>query len=99
MEKLLIMSNFSFCHSVFKFLLLQWRQKASICGKGFKSGTFPNFENIYIPGDNDIGGEGRDLITQRKVNKFQHHFGNITDIIKFSFIDYIKVSLQWCLSC
>ena len=31
-EKLPIMSNFSFCHNVFKSLL-QTRQKASICGK------------------------------------------------------------------
>ena len=30
-----ILSNFSLCHAVFKGLLLQRRQKASICGKGF----------------------------------------------------------------
>ena len=32
-EKLLIMSNFSFCHNVFKSHLLQMRQKASSSGK------------------------------------------------------------------
>ena len=32
-EKLLIMSNFSFCPNVFKSRLLQMRQKASLCGK------------------------------------------------------------------
>ena len=34
MEKLLVLSNFSFCHNVFKSCLQQRRQKASVCGKG-----------------------------------------------------------------
>ena len=34
MEKLIIMSNSSFCQNVFKMCLLQTRQKASLCGKG-----------------------------------------------------------------
>ena len=38
MEKLLVLSNFSFCYKVFKSCLLQWRQKASICGKGLTRG-------------------------------------------------------------
>ena len=33
-EKLLIMNNFSFSHSVFKRLVSQGRQKVSLCGNG-----------------------------------------------------------------
>ena len=35
-EKLLIMSNLSFCFNFYKSCLLQRRQKASICGKPLK---------------------------------------------------------------
>ena len=31
---MLVLSNFFFCHNVFKSRLLQRRQKASICGEG-----------------------------------------------------------------
>ena len=34
MEKLLVTSNFSFSHSVFKRLVSQGRQKVSLCGNG-----------------------------------------------------------------
>lgn len=50
-------------------------------------------KTIYIPGDNDIGGEWRDFMTERKVERFERHFGNMTDIIKFGFIDYIKLHI------
>ena len=36
-EKLLIMSNFTFNHNVFKSRLLLLRQKASACGKGLRA--------------------------------------------------------------
>ena len=36
-EKLLVTSNFSFSHSVFKRLVSQGRQKVSICGNGLKT--------------------------------------------------------------
>ena len=35
-EKLLVLSNFSFCHNFFKSRLLQWRRKASTSWKGVK---------------------------------------------------------------
>ena len=35
-EKLLVTSNFSFSHSVFKRLVSQRRQKVSLCGNGLK---------------------------------------------------------------
>ena len=37
-EKLLIMSNFSFSHSVFNRLASQGRQKVSLCGNGIEDG-------------------------------------------------------------
>ena len=36
-EKLLVKSNFSFSHSVFKWLVSQGRQKVSLCGNGLTS--------------------------------------------------------------
>ena len=36
-EKLLVTSNFSFSHSVFKRLVSQGCQKVSLCGNGLKS--------------------------------------------------------------
>ena len=39
-EKLLVLSNFSLCHDVFKCRLLQMRQNASIGGKGLTSSKF-----------------------------------------------------------
>ena len=36
-EKLLVTSNFSFSHSIFKRLVSQGRQTASLCGNGLKS--------------------------------------------------------------
>ncbi|XP_052068551.1 uncharacterized protein LOC127707834 isoform X2 [Mytilus californianus] len=47
-------------------------------------------KKIYIPGDNDIGGEGRDFRTQKKVDRFVKNFENITGVSTFGFIDYIK---------
>ena len=41
-EKLLVMSNFSFSHSVFKRLVLQTCKNQGLFGKGLN-------ENIYIP--------------------------------------------------
>ena len=50
-EKLLVMSNFSFSHSVFKRLVSQRRQKVSLCGNGLTHnasflGEISTFENI-----------------------------------------------------
>ena len=48
---------------------------------------------IYIPGDNDIGGEGRDYKTQWKVNRFEENFEKITGLVNVEFVDFIKVML------
>ncbi|CAG2210329.1 uncharacterized protein LOC143045029 isoform X3 [Mytilus galloprovincialis] len=47
-------------------------------------------KKIYIPGDNDIGGEGRDFRTHKKEERFVKHFENMTGVSTFGFIDYIK---------
>ena len=39
-EKLLVRSNFSFSHSVFKRLLSQGHQKVSLCGNGLNARLF-----------------------------------------------------------
>ena len=44
-----------------------------------------------IPGDNDIGGEGRDFRTPFKVKRFERHFQNITGFDRHGFIDFMKV--------
>lgn len=56
--------------------------------------THSYVKHIYIPGDNDIGGEGRDFVTQQKKDRFEQHFQSIVDIIKHNFIDYIKLDLH-----
>ena len=47
-EKLLVMSNFSFSHSVFKRLVSQGRQKMSLCGNGLKSYAGPKRINLWL---------------------------------------------------
>ena len=42
-EKLLVTSNFSFSHSVFKRLVSQGRQKVSLCGNGLKAS-----KNLFV---------------------------------------------------
>ena len=52
-EKLLVTGNFSFSHSVFKRLVSQRHQKASLCGNGLTSKKVEAYENI-------MGGGGED---------------------------------------
>ncbi|OPL21002.1 hypothetical protein AM593_07986, partial [Mytilus galloprovincialis] len=52
-------------------------------------------KKIYIPGDNDIGGEGRDFRTHKKEERFVKHFENMTGVSTFGFIDYIKLDMQF----
>ena len=39
-------------------------------------GNFPKVvrTNVYVAGDNDIGGEGGDPITEEKIRRFKDHF-------------------------
>ena len=42
-EKLLVMNNFSFSHSVFKRLVSQGRQKVSMYGNGLRVNLLPKY--------------------------------------------------------
>ena len=60
-EKLLVASNFSFSHSVFKRLVSQGRQKASLCGNGIKiyktsSKIYQNFDDLQAGKDSLLSG-------------------------------------------
>ena len=48
---------------------------------------------IYIPGDNDIGGEGVDPVTISKMDRFDKHFGPVKAVYSgLSNIDIVPVS-------
>ncbi|XP_025080618.1 cell division control protein 1-like isoform X2 [Pomacea canaliculata] len=49
---------------------------------------------IYVPGDNDIGGEGGDVRTPGKIRRFESHFENTTGVVKVHFLDFIKLNWQ-----
>ncbi|KAJ8318830.1 hypothetical protein KUTeg_003921 [Tegillarca granosa] len=51
-------------------------------------------KKIYVPGDNDVGGEYRDMRTEKKVDRFVKHFEELLGIVKFGFVDYIKLDLR-----
>ncbi|KAK6170039.1 hypothetical protein SNE40_018526 [Patella caerulea] len=53
-----------------------------------------NSKVIYIPGDNDIGGEGRDFKTFKKVSRFENHFGNVSGVVNTRFIDILKLDIS-----
>ena len=48
---------------------------------------------IYIPGDNDIGGEGVDRVTLKKISRFDEAFGGGKPVYSpCSFLDIVPVS-------
>ena len=50
-------------------------------------------QTIYIPGDNDIGGEGADIVTLEKINRFQEMFGPNKPVYRVSsYLDLAPVS-------
>lgn len=52
--------------------------------------TFPETaKHIYLPGDNDIGGEG-DPITYQKINNYAKHFGQ-AEVMKVKGVTFYKV--------
>ncbi|XP_046566490.1 LOW QUALITY PROTEIN: metallophosphoesterase 1-like [Haliotis rubra] len=52
-------------------------------------------KKIFVPGDNDIGGEGRDFRSPFKIARFENHFENLTGIERVGFIDFIKLDLRF----
>lgn len=53
--------------------------------------SIPGVQNVYLPGDNDIGGEN-EPITHEKITKFQEKFGQ-PDVIHIRETSLIKVIL------
>lgn len=48
-------------------------------------------KHIWLPGDNDIGGEGADIVTSRKTNRFSNAFKQ-DDIIYANNITFYKIN-------
>ena len=60
-EKLLVMSNFSFSHSVFKKLASQARQIVSLCGNGLIVATFQMSSAVSL----NLGGSQKGVLGNR----------------------------------
>lgn len=55
--------------------------------------TYDTVQKIYIPGDNDIGGEGNDHVSAFKVNRFRAAY-NETDIIPMkNYFRFININV------
>ncbi|XP_070579565.1 uncharacterized protein [Ptychodera flava] len=52
-----------------------------------------NVKLLLLPGDNDIGGEGSDFITQDKTRRFELHFDKQYEVVPFKYVDFLKVDL------
>ncbi|XP_014250223.1 uncharacterized protein C630.12 [Cimex lectularius] len=50
-------------------------------------------KTVFIPGDNDIGGEN-EAITPAKVNRYEKHFGPQMNVIEFNNLQFIKVNMM-----
>lgn len=52
---------------------------------------FQAVQHIWLPGDNDIGGEGNDRIMEYKVKRFEHAFSQ-PDIIAIKNVKFYKIN-------
>ncbi|XP_031551473.1 metallophosphoesterase 1-like [Actinia tenebrosa] len=53
----------------------------------------PNdIHKIYLAGDNDIGGEGPDVLSSQTVGRFTKHFGPLNDIINIKSFQFVKIN-------
>ncbi|KAL3284585.1 hypothetical protein HHI36_018742 [Cryptolaemus montrouzieri] len=50
-----------------------------------------NTKQIWLPGDNDIGGEGFDRVTPLKMQRYQEAFDQ-ADVLNFSRVTFVKVN-------
>ena len=97
-EKLLVLSNFSFCYIVFKSRLLQMRQNASTCGKFTREDcwnkkVFLLWSLRFLSKNNNVPGKfNQGLIKDLSVN----HCINVTSWLN---IFPHTVSHQWILKC
>ncbi|KXJ13872.1 cell division control protein 1 [Exaiptasia diaphana] len=51
-----------------------------------------NIPKIYLAGDNDIGGEGGDVLTSHNVERFSKYFGPINDVINIKNFQFVKIN-------
>lgn len=56
-------------------------------------------QKVFIPGDNDVGGEGFEMKEKWKFNRFFKNFDRIdnrssSDVINVKFVDFFKVCVQ-----
>ncbi|XP_033739650.1 metallophosphoesterase 1-like [Pecten maximus] len=51
-------------------------------------------KRVYIAGDNDIGGELRDMRKEWKMDRFEKHYDLLTGVDKVGFVDFIKMDIQ-----
>jgi predicted phosphodiesterase len=65
--------------------------------------TPTHIQNIFIPGDNDVGGEGIDVKEAWKLNRFRRYFNRTSlaspaandDITTVMFVDFFKLSFDF----
>ena len=76
-EKLLVTSNFSFTHSVFKRLVSQGRQKVSLCGNGLRPvDNSCHIGHTYILKTTE-GRKAFENIVGKRENAGKEHFSSI----------------------
>ena len=64
-------------------------------------------QHIYLPGDNDVGGEGFDIKEQWKVKRFNSYFQHTDSrslaVINYKFLDFLRVGISficgWQIIC
>ena len=55
------------------------------------------FQTVYIPGDNDIGGEAGDLLEAWKMNRFNEYFEDDADSLSYKSLQIQKVCVCFFL--
>ena len=55
--------------------------------------TPDGISRIHIAGDNDVGGEWTDVITEEKVSRFSANFGSINEVIKLKSFQIVQVNV------
>ena len=56
------------------------------------SNVLLSFQVFYVPGDNDIGGEGFDLVSSKKQERFNTFFG-AKQSLSLDFVDIYHVGI------
>lgn len=54
--------------------------------------TPDGISRIHVAGDNDIGGESMDVITEKIVSRFSENFGPINDVLRLRAFQIVKIN-------